>query len=558
MEDPLCTLDQLLAQLGQRVTLATGDADAPARPITGVSVWLDGDPAPRDPACLVVYPKPLPPRETQVLPPDLLVPGLSLIIALRLPERVIPLLASARLGSNIVLAVDPSASVAEIVAETTQLIRSPEQATSRRLAALQRSLTQALAESAPIPALTTRLSKTCNAATGIVAASGQPLHATGPLPFGLLHEEIRRARAETQLFDVDGWRGVAVRLADPVAGGHYGWLVAAARRPGFPDPLGTAAVQVAAALVETSLRIEVVSRRQDRAIRSSLLEQAISLQATRHDAELSGRIASLGVSLDEESRVLVLRPARIASAADRPEQLTDLADKLSGELTRSGTAHLVTVRDGVVVALVQAAAAEIRRLLIKANLATAGLLTGIGRKVPGVGDVSDSFNDALLAITYLRRRAGDSTTMAYEDFDFATRLFADVGLDRMAAWAEDFLRPLEGREAIMEGLTVYFEHEQNINTAADHLSIHHNSLRYRLSKIESLLRVDLKDPAAVSSIFLALTARNLHGATAGMYRKPVGRRSPDRDRVTATEASGAATGGPSPSLGGVPGVVLSD
>ena len=55
----------------------------------------------------------------------------------------------------------------------------------------------------------------------------------------------------------------------------------------------------------------------------------------------------------------------------------------------------------------------------------------------------------------------------------------------------------------------FFAHSQNMNAAADALSIDHNSLRYRLAKVEELLNVSLRDPAAVSSLFLALTAREL-------------------------------------------------
>ncbi|MEU9329938.1 helix-turn-helix domain-containing protein [Streptomyces canus] len=99
--------------------------------------------------------------------------------------------------------------------------------------------------------------------------------------------------------------------------------------------------------------------------------------------------------------------------------------------------------------------------------------------------------------------------MAYEDFDFATRLFADVGLERMVAWAEDFLKPLANRANLLAGLRSYFENDQNINVAAEALTIHHNPLRYRLTKVEELLSVNLKQPAAVSWVFLALTAIDL-------------------------------------------------
>jgi hypothetical protein len=95
------------------------------------------------------------------------------------------------------------------------------------------------------------------------------------------------------------------------------------------------------------------------------------------------------------------------------------------------------------------------------------------------------------------------------DFDFATRLFADVGADRMIAWARAFLTPLDERPQLLEGLSTYFAHSQNMNAAAHALNIHHNSLRYRLAKVEEALGLSMRDPAAVSSLFLALTARDL-------------------------------------------------
>lgn len=81
----------------------------------------------------------------------------------------------------------------------------------------------------------------------------------------------------------------------------------------------------------------------------------------------------------------------------------------------------------------------------------------------------------------------------------------------MVAWAQEFFRPLDGRDALVVALQVYFERGLNIEAAANDLFVHHNSLRYRLSKIEELLGINLGDPAAISSTYLALTALNLVG-----------------------------------------------
>ena len=134
---------------------------------------------------------------------------------------------------------------------------------------------------------------------------------------------------------------------------------------------------------------------------------------------------------------------------------------------------------------------------------------GIGRRVQHVSDVAASYHDAQLAIHTLKRAPSGPRVMTYEDFDFATRLFSDIGIDRMTSWARDFLAPLIDRDPLLDGLVAYFEHSQNMNAAAESLNIHHNSLRYRLSKVEEMLNLNLRDPAALSSLFLALAARDL-------------------------------------------------
>jgi len=128
--------------------------------------------------------------------------------------------------------VDPAALTAALV----HVVAGDDDNSSRRLASLQRSLTLAFAEPDPLAALARRLSKVCSAAVAVLDTAGVPVHASDPLPCAQLYEELTRANVDTQAFDVHGWRGVAVKIADPaVEGMSFGWLLAASRRDGFPD-----------------------------------------------------------------------------------------------------------------------------------------------------------------------------------------------------------------------------------------------------------------------------------------------------------------------------------
>jgi DNA-binding PucR family transcriptional regulator len=230
---------------------------------------------------------------------------------------------------------------------------------------------------------------------------------------------------------------------------------------------------------------------------------------------------------------------RSASKAKQTETLDRLAAATTAPLAAAGIPHLFTLRDNAVVLLVQAETAEIGNLLSDQPGMT-GVHRGIGRLITVVADVADSYHDAQLAIRTLRRTASRQTTMTYEDFDFATALFSDVGLDQMARRAEAYLAPLGGRDALIEGLRAYFDHGQNIIAAATELDIHHNSLRYRLSKIESALGVSLKDAGDIASVFLALTALDLSGKQQNRTAKLATRRAAPAD-VADVAASGTPT-----------------
>lgn len=495
-------LGTVLAELGSCVRLVSAGSPDPTRPVRGATVWVPGDSVPSDPAMIVVCTG-LRTGLEEILP--LLEADGSRVIVLCDAPFEGENLDTAKVADNVVGLAGVGAG--EVVASVTRSSQSLEEAVSRRLGTLQRSLSLALADPAPIPALLARLKRVCNATTALIGRHGDIVHATGPVPRTLLFEEISSTKADTQRLDIDGWRGLAARIADPASPEeHTGWLVVTSRRSDFPDTYVASAVHVAASLVEANQRMCVLVRKQERAVRAAVLEQALALRRERHDAELAARVAGLGITFDGELRVAVAAFIRSPREDQRRQASDSLTDTLGQVLSAAGHPSLITARENGVTLLVQCGVAALQRLLQAHEAELPSLHIGIGRAVTAVGEVVDSHNDAQLAVRTLRRVAQEQRLMAYEDFDFATRLFADVGLERMVAWAEDFLRPLEGRENLLAGLRTYFEHDQNINVAADALSIHHNSLRYRLTKVEELLNINLKQPAAVSSVFLALTA----------------------------------------------------
>ena len=506
-----CTLGDLLEDDRLGLTLLVDRPGTASRPVRGARLALGNNPGslPEDIMLVMVYRPDDSAGRLAGLSDVLGLPG-SRIIALW-PAQAVPLEDMEQaVGRHILVGLPASADPAELIGEIARATAPAEEPWTRRLTSLQRSLTQALAESNPMQALTSRVARVCNAAVAIASASGTAEYSTGPLPLSLLVPEIARTQAEAQTLAVEGWYGMAVRVAGgPAAGQKASWLLAASRRESFPDRYAEAAIYIAASLAETISEIDVAAERQERAVRSAVLEEALAMRLERHDAELAGRVASLGISFEQEARSIVVEPARQPASARDATALETLYFYLQRALDGDAIPHLLVLREGVLVGLLQASASTIRRTMVQAGTPSGRFLLGIGRNAADLGYVADSYHDAQLAVRVLRHHGGTRPSMSYEDFDFATRLFSDVGLDKMGEWADELLRPLEDKQTMLVTLSTYFEHRQSIMEAAEALAVHHNSLRYRLAKIETALHLDLRDPAAVSSLFLALTALSM-------------------------------------------------
>lgn len=191
-------------------------------------------------------------------------------------------------NAHVLLVAAAPLDPAGLISAVARAVQPADQALTGRLTALQRALTRALAEPQPLPALVTRLAKTCNATAAVVRADGQQEAASGPIPQALLLGQLGDGPGDSRPFAIQGWNGIGVRITDE--SGPAGWLLMTSRRHSFPDPHAIAAAHVAASLVETHLRIDMLARRQDRAMRSLLLNSC--WRCARNGTISSSRVGS--------------------------------------------------------------------------------------------------------------------------------------------------------------------------------------------------------------------------------------------------------------------------
>jgi carbohydrate diacid regulator len=133
---------------------------------------------------------------------------------------------------------------------------------------------------------------------------------------------------------------------------------------------------------------------------------------------------------------------------------------------------------------------------------------GIGRYHPGLNGLCHSYADARMALSLGRRFHQDKRIHCLDELGIA----AFVGLSdeqTKVELAAHLLSPLDDEPELLETLTTFFAEDCCSSVSASHLSIHRNTLSYRLDKVTSLTGLDPRCFDDAVQIRLALLLRNL-------------------------------------------------
>lgn len=400
-----------------------------------------------------------------------------------------------------VLEVPQTTRFADLIDTVNRFQSSPDAVRFNKMLIMQQSLVASLGPNEPVAGLLGRLAKLCGAAAGMTSSLGDVEVSEGVLPFKLLRDEIADSAFPELELNVSGWNALAIRLEESLAK-PVRWLIVGSRREHFVNAFVRAAARVTASLIDAADRIDVLLENQDRAVRSSILSQLLELEPHDNPDILAERVSALGINFAREVRVLDL--VRYGPEAKGTAAAIPLTERATKAFARNAVV-LVSHRSNSTVVLVEAEAGIRETALSKLLAEDSGLLIGVGRAVSHVRDVRTSHHDAVLALQQARRQRG-SRLFSYDDFEFTTRLLAHVGIERMSDWSADIIGPIKAKPILLEALQAFFEAELDVMTAARSLHIHHNSLRYRILKIEEIVGGSLRSPDTIASVQLALMA----------------------------------------------------
>ena len=294
-------------------------------------------------------------------------------------------------------------------------------------------------------------------------------------------------------FEFEGWETIATPLRRDLK--HGSWLAVSRGRSQPMAHVTRAAARATAPVLAALARLEDMTQAQEHAIRGAVLDALLD----GHDADhgsLAARAAALGIDGSTPARVVLLEPRQLREA-------------LETALDQRSLPFLAGTRQDACVLLVQATQEDIRAAVADALASNPDAAAGVGRPAAGVAAVRTRCatpRSCSSARGPTRRRQ----LLAFEDLDLATLVATDASTERLKPKVDELIGELRAHQGLFDTLVAYFEHDLDVMRTSEAIGLHHNSLRYRLGRVEQVLGRSLKDPATIASLYIALAAHR-HG-----------------------------------------------
>jgi PucR family transcriptional regulator, purine catabolism regulatory protein len=239
---------------------------------------------------------------------------------------------------------------------------------------------------------------------------------------------------------------------------------------------------------------------EERAVGSRLLTRLVTGEVAAVDID---RLAAFGVNIAGGARVAIIADMS-PPAESQPTRIAELTDR---HMIDSHVPHLIHVRDGRVLVLFGDGDEGFDMAATMAELEGAGLAAraGVGRRVQRADEIVTSAQDAGLNLAGLERVDAPAGAVACEaDFGLAEWLVRGADASGLNERADLLLQKLKANPDLYETLQVYLRENLNIKAAAHALSLHPNSLRYRLARVEELIGRRLDQASTIVDVSLAL------------------------------------------------------
>lgn len=284
------------------------------------------------------------------------------------------------------------------------------------------------------------------------------------------------------------------------------------------------ALEQAITIVGTELlRVRGLERAEERA-RGNFVHALLHARFSNH-ADLVARASHYDLDVSGRFGVVVAHSGGLIARGDSPTKLADMARE-AGRLLESPDRSTLTAVVGDMIAVIRQvppsrrgqpdpayeqlreyARALDRRL---AERTQRSVLVAFGRPVTGAEAITESYREARVALD-LRQRLEVQEVCGFADLRVDSALLDLAQQEGGRTFSEEMLSPLrEERDgSLVHVARVYVEAGGNLNEAARRLSVHRNTMLYKLDRITRLLQRDIREPDTQFAVWLALRLTDL-------------------------------------------------
>jgi sugar diacid utilization regulator len=363
---------------------------------------------------------------------------------------------------------------------------------------------------------------------GLRAAEGRldELVAHSESPHGVVELTVRIRERDVVCL------AVAIQLVEQ----RDGWMVLLDDDEGLTDhdlAEHRVAVEQAVTIVGTELlRVRGLERAEERA-RGNFVHALLHSRFPNH-ADLVARAGHYSFDVAGRYGVVVAQSGGLIARGDSPAKLADMARDATRLLESPQTQTLTSVVGDVIAVVRQVssarrgqadpavgelreyAAALDRRLRERSQR---DVLVAFGRPVDGAAGIVESYREARVALE-LRQRLRVTEVCGFADLRVDSVLLDLAQREEGRDFSREILEPLRSERdgSLVEVARVYVQAGGNLNEAARRLSVHRNTMLYKLERIGRLLQRDIRDPDTQFTIWLALRLTELDEVTKRVNR----------------------------------------
>jgi ligand-binding sensor protein/sugar diacid utilization regulator/GAF domain-containing protein len=385
----------------------------------------------------------------------------------------------------------------------------------RRLSAAHRSSTIAVLEGRGLDSVARVLGELLDGEMVILGIRG-----------GVLARWPRNATIELNVDELDdrtaqtvvSGDGNDVVLAAPavVEGEVLAWIVV--RVPRDVGEIERTAVEYGALLTAVDLLRERTAIEIETRLRGGLVEELFSGEFA--DERTEKQAVALGYDLSVPSRVVLVEPA---SGKGSRTDIETLYAAISSATERLPTGCLIALRGSGVVAIVEdSETLSGRRLessmrsMLQRRVPQLAVNIAVGTRAESLPEYRRSYIAARCGLDLLRLSGRSGEIFSYRDAGVEQLLLQSTEPKIILEFVSSYVDPLDEYDRhhsshLHESLKTYYDAGMNLEEAARRLHVHVSTLRYRLGKIEQLLRTDIKGDARLS-IEVALRAASVLSA----------------------------------------------